>query len=125
MKSLSQSHYIEWRDIVDDYFHSQDWIKYIKDGIPANTNKTLKLKSVKIAVAPKSAGGIQKIYLRGLRAPKNILTKVEKVNGRSSKGKLSALQRLFSTPKSNKRVDNIAALLSQQKSLQWRYVNRK
>ena len=50
LKPLSQSNYIEWRDVVDDYLDSQNWVKYSVEGLPANANDELRAKSAKIAV---------------------------------------------------------------------------
>ncbi|RKF78530.1 hypothetical protein GcM3_063017 [Golovinomyces cichoracearum] len=94
LKPLSQTNYIEWRDIIDDYLDSQNWENYIKDGIPANASEELRAKSAKIAVALKTAAGSQRTYLLGLRTPKDILANFE-VNGGSSKGTLSSLHRQF------------------------------
>ena len=112
LKPVSQSNYIEWRDIINDYIDSQNWEKYIKNGIPNDASEELRAKSAKIAVALKTAAGSQRTYLLGLRTPKDILAKLEEVNGGSSKGTLSSLQRQFSWPDSSKPVDDVAAHLS-------------
>ncbi|POS84578.1 hypothetical protein EPUL_005025, partial [Erysiphe pulchra] len=111
--TLTRFNYIEWRDIIDDYLDSQNWTKYIKEGIPADANDELKAKSSKISVVLKAAAGSQRTHLLGLRTPKEILVKLEEVNGGSSKGSLSSLQRQFSSPDPNKSVDDVAASLSQ------------
>ena len=113
LEPLSQTNYVEWRDVVDDYLDSQNWLKYSKDGLPTDANETLRSKSAKIAVVLKSAAGSQRTYLLGLRTPKDILSKLEEINGGSSRGTLASLQREFSTPDSRKKVDEVAALLSQ------------
>ncbi|RKF65146.1 hypothetical protein GcM3_125028, partial [Golovinomyces cichoracearum] len=113
LKPLSQSNYIEWRDVVDDYLDSQNWVKYSVEGLPTNANDDLRAKSARIAVVLKTVAGTQRTYLLGLRTPKDILAKLEEVNGGSSKGTLSSLQRQFSSPDSTNKVDDVAALLSQ------------
>lgn len=110
-KTSSQSNCVEWRDIIDDYFDSQNREKYIKDRIPADASEDLRAKSAKIAVALKTAAGSQRTYLLGLRTPKDILAKLEEVNGGSSKGSLSSLQQQFSSPDSRRKVDDVAAFL--------------
>ncbi|RKF77277.1 hypothetical protein GcM3_073030 [Golovinomyces cichoracearum] len=57
LEPLSQSNYIEWRDVIDDYLDSQNWTKYSKEGIPASADEALRSKSAKIAVVLKSAAG--------------------------------------------------------------------
>ena len=110
LKALSQSNYTEWRDVVDDYLDSQNWFKYGVEGLPANANDELRAKSAKIAVVLKTAAGTQRTYLLGLRTPKEILAKLEEVNGGSSKGTLSSLQQQFSSPDSKNKVDDVAAM---------------
>ncbi|POS82747.1 hypothetical protein EPUL_006509, partial [Erysiphe pulchra] len=51
-----------------------------------------------------------------LRTPKQILEKLEEVNGGSSQETLSSIQQRFSSPDPNKKVDDIEALLSQLKA---------
>ena len=112
-KSLSQSNYIEWRDIIDDYLDSQNWIKYSNEGLSTDASEELREKSAKIAVSLKTAAGNQRTYLLGLRTPKDILAKLEEIKGGASRGTLSSLQHQFSSPDENEKVDNVAALLSQ------------
>lgn len=113
LKPLSQTNYIEWRDVIDDYLDSQNWVEYSKTGIPKEANEELRAKSAKIAVVLKTAAGTQKSYLLGLRTPKDILSKLEEINGGSNRGTISDLQRQFSTPDSKRKVDDVAASLSQ------------
>ncbi|RKF60579.1 Retrovirus-related Pol polyprotein from transposon TNT 1-94, partial [Golovinomyces cichoracearum] len=112
-KPLSHSNYIEWRDIIDDYIDSQNWIKFSKEGLPKDASEELRAKLSRIAVVLKTAAGNQRTYLLGLRTPNDILAKLKEVNGGSSRGTLSSLQNQFSSPDSNGKVDNVAALLSQ------------
>ncbi|POS85744.1 hypothetical protein EPUL_003950, partial [Erysiphe pulchra] len=70
-------------------------------------------KSSKISVVLKAAAGSQRTHLLELRTLKKILVKLEEVNGGSSKGTLSSLQRQFSSPDPNKLVDDVAVSLSQ------------
>ena len=93
LKPLSQTNYIEWRDVIDDYLDSQNWVEYSKKGLPEKADEELRAKSAKIAVVLKTAAGTQRSYLLGLRTPKDILTKLEEINGGSSKGTISDLQR--------------------------------
>ena len=110
---LFPSNYIEWRDIIDDYLDSQGWGKFVKEEIPAGANDELKAKSARIAAVLKSAAGTQRTYLLGLKTPKQILSKLAEVNGGSSKGTLSSLQQQFSSPDPKRKVDDVAASLSQ------------
>lgn len=110
---LSQSNYIEWRDVIDDYIESQGWGSFVKKDISADATDEQRAKAAKIAVVLKTAAGSQRTYLLGLRTPKQILEKLEEVNGGSSKGTLSSLQQQFSSPDSKRKVDDVAALLSQ------------
>ena len=89
---LSQSNYIEWRDIIDDYIELQGWGSFVKKDISADATDEQKAKAAKIAVVLKTAAGSQMTYLLGLRTPKQILEKLDEVNGGSSKGTLSSLQ---------------------------------
>ncbi|RKF64036.1 hypothetical protein GcM3_135021, partial [Golovinomyces cichoracearum] len=95
-KPLSQSNYIEWRDMLTITLI----LKIGVEGLPTNANDDLRAKSARIAVVLKTAAGTQRTYLLGLRTPKDILAKLEEVNGGSSKGTLSSLQRQFSSPDS-------------------------
>ena len=72
LEPLSQSNYIEWRDVIDDYLDSQNWTKYSKEGIPSNADEALRSKSARIAVVLITAAGRQKRYPLGLRTSKNI-----------------------------------------------------
>lgn len=56
-KPLSHSNYIEWRDIIDDYLNSQNWIKFSKDGLPTDASEELRAKSEMIAVVLMAAAG--------------------------------------------------------------------
>ena len=107
---LTHSNYVEWRDVIDDYLDSQGWGNFIKEELPVDSKEELKAKSAKIAVVLKSAAGSQRTYLLGLKSPKEILAKLDEVNGGSSRGTLSTLQHQFSSPDSTKRVDDFAAL---------------
>ena len=88
----------------------------MKAELSEGANNKLKAKSAKIAVVLKAAAGSQRSYLLGLRTPRDILTKLEEVNGGSSKGTLSTLQQQFSSPDPSKCVDDVASMLSQLQS---------
>lgn len=60
----------------------------------------------------KAAAGTRRKYLLGLKAPKDILTKLEEVNGGSSKGTVSSLQRQFTSTYLNNKVNDVAPVLS-------------
>ncbi|KAI0994697.1 hypothetical protein K3495_g13484 [Podosphaera aphanis] len=95
---LTHSNYVEWRDVIDDYLDSQGWGNFIKKELPADSKDELKAKSAKIAVVLKAAAGSQRAYLLGLKSPKEILAKLDEFNG---------------SPSRAKRVDDVAASLSQ------------
>ena len=110
---LTHSNYVEWRDIISDYLDSQGWGKFVKEELPAGATDELKAKSAKIAVVLKTAAGNQRTYLLGLKSPKEILAKLDEVNGGSSRGTVSTFQYQFSSPDPTRRVDDVAASLSQ------------
>ena len=44
LKPLSQTNYIEWRDVIDDYLDSQNWVEYGKKGLPEKADEELRAK---------------------------------------------------------------------------------
>lgn len=113
LKLLSKTNYIKWRDVIDDYFDSLNWEEYSRKGFSENRDEEFRAKSAKIAVVLKTSAGTQRSYLLGFKTPKDMLTKLEEINGGSNKGKISDLRRQFSKPDSKRGVDYVAATLSQ------------
>ncbi|RKF81074.1 hypothetical protein GcM3_039025 [Golovinomyces cichoracearum] len=62
LQPLSQTNYVEWRDVIDDYLDSQNWVEYSKEGLPEKANEELRAKSAKIAVVLKTAAERLEIF---------------------------------------------------------------
>lgn len=64
LQPLPKINHTEWRDVMEDYLDSQNWIKFSKEGLPANADEALRFKPAKIAFVLNSAAGSQRTFFR-------------------------------------------------------------